>query len=76
MAQVARSLDVVEPQVLVNFDDGGFLWHHRILLHRIADGRWVTLTPDLDLVIHDLARVVHRIVPRARPFPNDIAAEC
>ena len=74
----ARTLDIVEPQVLVNYpdDEGGFLWHHRVLLHRIADGQWVCLTPDHDLMIHDLAVLVHRLLQRARPFPGDIAAAC
>ena len=72
------TLDISEPQVLVNFplDVGGFFWHHRVLLHRIADGRWVCLTPDYPLIVHDLAQLGHRVLQRRRGFPDDIAAEC
>ena len=77
MAQ-PRTLDVKDPQVLVNFpgDPGGFFWHHRLLLHRVSDGRWVCLTPDFHLVIHDLANLPHRVVGRAREFPGDISHQC
>ena len=71
------TLDIAEVQVLVHYpgDAEGFDWHHRILLHRIEGGNWLTLTPDLELQRHDLAAQRHRVLDRAAPFPADIAAE-
>ena len=74
---VELSLDIPEVQLLINYplDADGFLWHHRVLLHRIERSRWICLTPDHDLQIHDLATTVHRILDRRSPFPDDIADE-
>ena len=71
------TLDIAEVQVVVNYpaDPAGFFWHHRILLHRIEGGVWLTLTPDLELQRHDLNALRHRVLNRAAPFPVDIAAE-
>lgn len=70
------TLDIAEVQVLINFpaDAGGFFWHHRILLHRVEHGVWLTLTPDHDIERHDLNAVVHRVLQRRAAFPRDIAA--
>ena len=66
-----RTLNIGEPQVLVHFPRvaDGLTWRHRILLHRIADGRWVTLDPDHNLVIHDFGTVRHEVLSRASAFP-------
>ena len=71
------TLDVPEVQVLVHYpgDANGLFWHHRVLLHRVAGGQWITLTPDHDLQRHDLGVQVHRILDRHSPFPEDIAGE-
>ena len=69
------SLGVSEVQVLVNFpqDTDGFYWHHRLLLHRVARGVWLCLSPDHEIVRHDLGAILHRIIERRSPFPADIA---
>ncbi|CAE7214061.1 unnamed protein product [Symbiodinium sp. CCMP2456] len=71
------TLDINEVQVLVHFpgDANGFFWHHRILLYRIEGGEWLTLTPDHDIVRHNLTNQRHRVLDRAAPFPGDIAVE-
>lgn len=57
-----QTLDIDEVQVLVHYS-GGFDYH-RILLHRISGGAWLTLTPDHEIVRHDL--------DRRSFFPEDI----
>lgn len=32
--------------------------------------RWVALTPDFELTVHDLAEVEHQVLDRAAPFPH------
>ena len=71
MAQLARQaadcLDLPEGQVLVDFfeDEGGYVWHHRLLLLAGAKaGSWIVATPDLDVELADLT--AHRVVPLAR----------
>ena len=70
-----RSLNVGEPQILLFFgnDVNGVLWHHRLLLHKVGGGRWVVLTPDMDLEIADLATQRHRVLGRHAPIPQDVA---
>lgn len=74
---VATTLDVSELQVLVHYphDGAGLHWHHRLLLHRVAGGDWICLTPDHDLQRHNFQTHAHRILERNTPFPGDIAAE-
>ena len=71
------TLDIPEIQVVVHYpgDADGFLWHHRILLHRVEAGSWLTLTPDLEIQRHDLGAQRHRVLDRAAPFPADIVDE-
>ena len=71
------TLDIPEIQIVVHYpgDPGGFDWHHRVLLHRIEGGRWITLTPDLELQRHDLSVQNHRVLDRAAPYPAEIAAQ-
>lgn len=71
------TLDIPEVQVLVNFplDGDGFYWHHRILLHRITGGTWLALTPDHEVVRHDLTVTPHRVLDRRALYPEDIADE-
>ena len=40
------SLDIDEPQVLINYPDDAFPWHHRVLLRRLRDAVWLVATPD------------------------------
>ena len=75
MAAAIRTLDITDPQVIVEYplDAGGFFWHHRILLHRIAPGVWISLTPDLELKRYDLNVQEHMLVGRAAAFPTNQA---
>ena len=67
-----KSLDISELQVIVEFpeDPNGMYWHHRVALHRLAPGRWVMLTPDLELEVVNLLEQSHRMVGRCSPFPR------
>ena len=49
--------------------DRNFQWHHRILLKKVTGGQWIALTPDLELVQHDLAEERHRLCARHQDFP-------
>lgn len=71
------TLNIPEVQILIHYplDGGGYFWHHRILLHRIEGGTWLTLTPDREIQRHDLNTNRHRVLDRAAPFPEDIADE-
>ena len=55
-AAAARTLDVKEPQVLLNVPDDpdGYPWHYRLLVLQIKGGRWVSLDPELELSVVDL----------------------
>jgi hypothetical protein len=77
MANQMRTLDIAEPQVLVNYpnDADGFVWHHRILLYRVKAGTWVTLTPTLELQTHNLLTTPHVVLARASRFPAAYADE-
>ena len=78
MAGVERTLNVADPQVLLHFpgDAAGFDYHHRLLLHKLGGGRWICLTPDLELEVQDLSARRHIVLGRAAPFPAHIAAAC
>jgi len=67
------ALDIPEPQVLRHFpnDENGLTWHHRVLLKKIGQGRWVAASPDLDLELIDLTEVRHYVLERKGLFPED-----
>lgn len=67
------SNEPAQPSDLMIADPGGFDWHHRILLHRIQGGIWLTLTPDHELQRHDLNAIPHRVLGRKSTYPEDIA---
>ena len=70
------TLDIGEIQILVNYPaDPQFVWHYRVLLHRIEGATWLCLIPEHDIVRHDLGNIPHRILSRRAPFPDDIAAD-
>jgi hypothetical protein len=70
---MARVLDIQEPQVCVNFpDDPQFTWHHRILLCRVTAGRWLTLTPDHEIIAHNLNVIPNIVLDRGGEFPPGI----
>ena len=72
---MALTLDVSEIQVLIHYphDENGLCWHHRVLLHRVAGGDWITLTPDHEFQRHNLATLGHKVLERNSVFPADIA---
>ncbi|CAK0825012.1 unnamed protein product, partial [Prorocentrum cordatum] len=65
------TLDIGDPQILVHYpdDENGFLWHHRVLLFRVSDDIWISLTPDLALVRLKLLDIRHEVLERRAPFP-------
>ena len=66
-----RTLDIPYQQCLVGFfdDDEEFNWHHRVLLLRGSEQKWIWLTPDGETQYADLSS--HRVVAlrRAASFP-------
>ena len=47
-----------------------------VLLHKIGGGRWVLLTPDLDLHVEDLSTHRRTVLGRHAPFPAAIVNQC
>ena len=74
---MARSLDIPEAQVAVDFfdDPNGFFFHVRVLLVPAGAGKWIWATPDHSVQFGDLAE--HRVVPipRNAPFPRRLAGQ-
>lgn len=70
------TLDVPELQVLAHYpgDAGGFFWHHRLLLRRLAAGRFVCASPDLEVHVIDLNHQGHVPLGRNSRFPAAQAA--
>ncbi len=58
------SLDIDEPQVLVQFPGDDIEWHHRVLLRRLHDATWIVPTPDFDIEVADLGE--HALLPWVR----------
>lgn len=67
--RVPRSADVDLPQCLILFgeDEDGLFWHHRILLYRGPDQKWLWVTPDDEIQLGDLAE--HAVI-RVEPSPS------
>ena len=66
-AAVPRALDLDVPQVAVDYfdDEGGFPWHHRLLLVKLGEGsRWAAATPTHEIEVVNLDQ--HRVVPLVR----------
>jgi hypothetical protein len=70
-------LDIAVRQCLIDFyeDEGGFFWHHRVLLIKGDGLQWIWLTPDGEVQRGSLAE--HRVVPlrRGGVYPPNCAAE-
>jgi hypothetical protein len=66
------TLDIKEPQILLNFpgDAAGFFWHQRILLKKLGGGRWICVSPDYDFEVVDMNVRVHVVLDRRAPFPG------
>jgi hypothetical protein len=72
---MARTLNVSEPQVLIHFPDDAH-FSYRLLLHKVSPGRWVVLTPDLELEVQDLNARRHLVLGMHSPFPAQVADDC
>ena len=70
------ALDISEPQVLVAFDQDPITWHHRVLLRRLQDARWIVSTPDHDIEQIDLGQMRLLALPRAGRVPAEAAGNC
>lgn len=73
-----RTLNISEPQVLFHYpgDPNGLDYHHRVLVHKIGSGRWVCLSPDLELSVEDLNLRRHVVLGRNVDFPIHLAPSC
>ena len=73
----SRALDIPEKQALINFDDdaNGLRWHHRILLIKGGDGRWIVATPTWSIQIADLSRHQIRVLRRNAPVDREYLPE-
>ena len=73
-----KTLNFADPQILLHFpgDLNGLDWHHRLLLHKIGAGKWVMLTPDLDLEVVDLSARRHVVLGRNSSFPPHLFQAC
>lgn len=69
---MAQTLDMPFAQVLVFYpeDPGGMVWHHRVLMKRVAAGEWITLTPDYEFQRHNLREQRHIVLGRRSGFPD------
>lgn len=66
-----------EPQVLIHFpDDAHFSYIYRLLLQKVSPGRWVVLTPGLELEVQDLNAPRHLVLGMHSPFPAEVADDC
>ena len=61
-----RTLDVPEPQVLEEFEEGPFRGEHRLLLVECGLGKWILATPQLDVYLEDLQDEDMSVVPLGR----------
>ena len=72
-----RTPDVTAQQCLIDFfdDPEGFTWHHRLLLLKGTEQKWIWATPTLEVQLGDLS--LHRVIPLRRnsPYPEQYVAE-
>lgn len=73
-----RTLNIPDPQVLLHYpnDAHGLVYHHRVLVHKIGGGKWVALSPDLELAVEDLNVTRHIVLGRHAVFPQNIIDSC
>ena len=67
----ALTLDIPERQIMVNYPNDNFLWHHRILILRLDGSRWLVITPTRDCHEEDFAGVLILPLGRASQFPAE-----
>ena len=77
MADEIRTLDIAEKQLLIHRgaqEDPECPYHHVILLHRVAEGRWITLTHndrgEHVRVSEDLDDLQYTVLRRSALFPE------
>ena len=76
MAGHERTLDVVEPQVLVHYEhDPHLTEHHRLLLVKVTAGRWIAASPYHELALLDLNTSRHVVLRRNAEFPQHLIAD-
>ena len=68
---MARSFDIPETQILVNFPADPYPWHGRLLFQQIDGAEWLSYSPDLDDGPQDvdLNHEVWELVPRNSLLP-------
>ena len=73
-----RTLNIPDPQILLHYphDANGLVHHHRVLVHKIGGGKWVALSPDLELAVEDLSVARHIVLGRHAVFPQNIIDSC
>ena len=66
------TLDVADTQILIHrpADARGLVWHHWVLLKRLAPGQWLGLTPIGAVERADLTNVQHVVLERLAQFPT------
>ena len=69
-----RALDIPDKQVILHReDDADCPYHHVVILHRIAEGRWIVLTHnDRGEVVRrreDLDELSYAVIRRGAAFP-------
>lgn len=77
MAGVARTLDVPEMQMLVEFpgDANGLDFHHRIFWFRVDRSIWIISTPDLDVYEEDYDGMTVVPLSRNSDYPPGYAGQ-
>ena len=72
-----ETLDVVESQVCIAFDDDpNFRWHQRLLLvPSPTPGHWVAATPDAEIYLLKLDEFRVVALARAAPFPARVRGQ-
>lgn len=70
------ALDSEFRQVLVYFEDDehSLYYHHRLLVVQGPDGKWIGVSPTLEVQVFDLAKLAGQATPlrRGMPFPSTI----
>lgn len=71
----AADVDLLQCLILFDEDEDGLYWHHRILLYRGTEQKWLWVTPDEEIQLGDLAE--HVVIPlrRGEPLPERVRGE-
>ena len=66
-----NALDIEEKQALIFFQADAVPWHHRILVHRLENAKWIWITPDWEVQMVDISDVSLRMIGRGEQVPAD-----